>query len=368
MTRVPSNGTGFEQQLIEFSDCAPQPILSVGADGVIEWANQAALALLGYSAGEYVGQPMRAFHDNGPDSSALLLRMLSGQNMQEIPSELRCKDGSVKDVLFTCNALWAEGRFVRARCFMRDLTERSRLERELRAVLKRNDEFLAMLGHELRNPLAPIANGSVVIRRLTAGNTAVARLCDMLDRQTAILRRLLDDLLDVSRLNQGKMRFMRQPLELQSIVQAAVEMCRAAIERQRHTLQLTIPSQPARILGDNTRLTQAIANLLGNAIKFTPEGGEIAVTCVEQEQQVVLRVCDNGTGIDPEILPRVFDLFVQGEPGKGRLQTGLGVGLALARRIVQAHDGTIAAFSPGPGRGAEFVLTLPSLQPAPQAR
>jgi len=239
--------------------------------------------------------------------------------------------------------------------------ESESLEQQLREVDRRKDEFLAMLGHELRNPLAPIANGSLLLRRIGGENPDIARLCDMFDRQISTMRRLLDDLLDVSRLNQGKIRFVRQPLDLQPIVQASIEVCRPNLERQHHHLTVELPPQPLRIMGDSTRLSQAVSNLLNNAIKYTPSGGEIAICAEQHDDEVMIRLRDNGIGIDPAQLPRIFELFAQGDQGAGRPQTGLGVGLALVDRIVRAHGGTIVGNSEGRGKGSEFVLTLPGL-------
>lgn len=226
----------------------------------------------------------------------------------------------------------------------------------------RRDEFLAMLGHELRNPLAPIANGVVLLRRLNAANPDVARICDMVDRQISSMRRLLDDLLDVTRLHQGKLRFERRPLDLQPVAQSAIEACRPFLERRGQQLNIELPPQPLTVLGDATRLSQAIANLLNNAIKYTPHAGSIVIRARLQDGQVMLSVRDSGIGITPALLPRIFELYVQGDQGAGVPHTGLGIGLALVDSIVQAHGGTIRAFSDGRDQGSEFVLTLPYLE------
>jgi len=235
-------------------------------------------------------------------------------------------------------------------------------EQQMHDATDRRDEFLAMLGHELRNPLAPIANGIVLLRRLNGDNPDVARVCDMVDRQITSMRRLLDDLLDVTRLHQGKLRFERRPLDLQPIVQSAVELCRPYLERRGHQLTVQLPPQPLRILGDATRLSQAIANLLNNAIKYTPHDGSIVIQACQRDAQVMLSVRDSGIGITAALLPKIFELFVQGDHGVGVPHTGLGVGLALVDSIVRAHGGTICAFSDGCVQGSEFVLTLPYLE------
>jgi len=233
---------------------------------------------------------------------------------------------------------------------------------KMQEATSRRDEFLAMLGHELRNPLAPIANGIVLLRRLNCDNPDVARICDMVDRQLGSMRRLLDDLLDVARLHQGKLRVECQPLDLQPVVQSAIEVCRPFLERRSHQLTVELPPQPLRVLGDATRLSQAIANLLNNAIKYTPHDGSIIIRASLQQAQVTLCVRDNGIGMTPTLLPRIFELFVQGEQEAGKPHTGLGVGLALVDSIVQAHGGTVRALSEGRDLGSEFVMTLPYLE------
>jgi PAS domain S-box-containing protein len=356
------NDSALLASLIEGSDAA---ILSMTPDGTIHSWNARAQQILGYSAFEAIGQSVLlivppALHDQAHE---ILARVRRGERIEHLETEQMAKDGGRIQVCVTISPIReAAGRIIGASAVARDLTQYKRVEQELYETHYRKDAFLAILGHELRNPLAPLANGALLLRRMMANNPDVERICDMFDRQISAMRRLLDDLLDVSRLNQGKIRFMRQPLDLQPLMQTAVEMCRATIERRHHRLTLDLPVQPLRVLGDATRLSQAIANLLGNAVKYTPEGGRIDIVAAQADEQVTLRLRDSGIGIDAALLPHIFELFFQGDQGAGRAPTGLGVGLALAHRIIQAHNGSIEAFSAGRGCGAEFVVTLPSLR------
>jgi PAS domain S-box-containing protein len=356
----------LEQRLAAFSDEIPLPVHSVNSHGIIRWANEAELQLLGYAREEYVGHDIRDFQVELDMDIAS--RMLAGETLRSQRLQMRCKDGGVKDFLLDASAQWVNDRYLGSRCFLRDVSERRQLERELCEARQRKDEFIAMLGHELRNPLAPIANGTRLLRKLLSHDPDVGRICEMFERQIATMRRLLDDLLDMSRLNQGKIRFVREPHDLQPIIQSAVELCRPVLERQRQQLSVELPVQRLRLLADATRLSQAISNLLDNAIKYTPSGGQIGIAVVRLDGHISVQVQDNGIGIDAQLLPHVFDLFAQGEhaivplqSALGVAQSGLGVGLALAQRVVSAHDGTIAAESSGSGHGSRFTVILPSL-------
>jgi len=223
---------------------------------------------------------------------------------------------------------------------------------------RRKDEFLAVLAHELRNPLTPIRYG-LDMMRLAPGQQMPAELQTMMDRQLTHLVRLIDDLLDVSRVSRGKIDLRREPITLQAALQGAVEACRPLIEAHHHTLLLEIPETPVPLLADLTRIAQVISNLLNNAAKYTPEGGEIHLRARQEDGQAVINVSDNGVGIPPEMQSRVFDLFIQVEGGIKRSRGGLGIGLALARQLVEMHHGSLTVSSEGENKGSTFEIRLP---------
>ncbi|HEX6721323.1 MAG TPA: ATP-binding protein, partial [Burkholderiaceae bacterium] len=248
-----------------------------------------------------------------------------------------------------------------------EIQERRRAEARLEEASKRKDEFLAMLSHELRNPLAPIGNAVEIIRRLGGHDSKLMWATDITDRQLRQLTRLVDELLDVARIGQGKIVLQRAPLELTALVAHCVDLQRPALTARRQTLTQAMPGSPVWIHGDAARLQQVIHNLLSNANKYTPEGGSVHVAIAVDQRGAVLTVRDNGIGIEPELLPRVFDLFEQGKRALDRTQGGLGVGLTLVQRLVKLHDGRVEADSAGAGQGAEFRVYLPLLQ-EPAAR
>jgi signal transduction histidine kinase len=227
------------------------------------------------------------------------------------------------------------------------------------AESRRKDEFLAMLTHELRNPAMAIRIAMQTIRGQAERDPIVRRARDVVERQVKHLARLLDDLLDVSRLTRGKIELRKQRVTLQTVVAEALGATRSVIDARRHVESVSLPETPLWFTADPARITQVVGSLLDNAAKYTPRGGDIAVTGYHEGGEVVLRVRDTGIGIAPEMLPRVFDLFAQLEPSPTRPLGGLGVGLTLARTLVELHDGTITVESEGPGRGSEFVVRLP---------
>jgi len=241
----------------------------------------------------------------------------------------------------------------------RDISDRKRMEELLRAADRRKDEFLAMLGHELRNPLAPIRNVTEVLRRSGGANPAHEPLYAMLERQVQQMTRLLDDLLDVSRISQGKIKFQHDAIDFRTVVARAVEATAPAMESRRHRLSVSVPESELTIVGDLARLVQMLTNLLNNAAKYTSEGGAISLTVRRAGETVEVCVKDNGAGITSEMLPRVFDLFVQAHQTLGQAQDGMGIGLTLVRNIVQHHAGSVRAVSKGLGHGSEFIVNLP---------
>ena len=233
--------------------------------------------------------------------------------------------------------------------------------RDLREASRRKDEFLAMLSHELRNPLAPIRNAVEVMRRVSPSEPVLAMARDIIDRQAAQLARLVDELLDVSRISQGKIVLRKESAELGRIVAQAVETARPLIDARGQKLVIDMPPGQVWLSADPTRLAQVLANLLHNACKYTPEGGRIDLSVGATAGEATILVRDNGNGIDPQLLPHVFELFVQGDRSLDRSQGGLGVGLTLVKRLVEMHNGRIEATSAGLGKGALFRVTLPCI-------
>jgi signal transduction histidine kinase/ActR/RegA family two-component response regulator len=251
--------------------------------------------------------------------------------------------------------------------------ERRRAEDAMREGDRRKNEFLATLSHELRNPLAAIANAAQFMRLAAPSDPGVGPSLDVLGRQVGHLIRLIDDLLDVSRITSGKITLRTERVDLVDVVGRALETVRPLAAERRQRLETTLPAGPLTLVGDPVRLAQVVGNLLTNAIKYTGEGGrvELAVECDAGggSERAVVRVTDTGIGIAAEMLPKVFNLFAQADHSPGREEGGLGIGLALVRELVDLHGGTVEATSPGPGAGAEFVVRLPlAARPAVEAR
>jgi signal transduction histidine kinase/DNA-binding response OmpR family regulator len=228
---------------------------------------------------------------------------------------------------------------------------------------RRKDEFLAMLAHELRNPLAPIFNAVEVLRLLGPKSPEVKASQELIGRQLTHLVRLVDDLLDVSRITTGKIRLQSEILDASVAVAAAVEINRPLIDARRHNLRVSLPDEPVQVRADRARLAQVLSNLLNNAAKYTKEKGSIWLDVERTAGEAVFRVLDNGVGIEADLLPRVFDLFTQADRTPDRAEGGLGIGLTLVRRLVEIQGGTVQAFSAGLGLGSEFVVRLPAVAP-----
>ncbi|HET9765851.1 MAG TPA: GAF domain-containing sensor histidine kinase [Thermoanaerobaculia bacterium] len=248
--------------------------------------------------------------------------------------------------------LWAEGQVAR---------------RELETASRRKDEFLAMLSHELRNPLSAIVNAVEVLRLASPHDPKLQQIHDIAARQAMHMKRLLDDLLDVSRVNTNRIVLARRSVALREVVREAVDSVEPAIRQRGHQLELELPEAPLLVDGDPDRLLQVVSNLLANAAKYTEPGGHVWVSLAIEDEQAVLRVRDDGIGIPADLLPHVFDLFVQAERAANRSEGGLGIGLSLVKRLVEMHGGTVVAASEGPGRGSELAVRLPLAAPLAEA-
>jgi two-component system CheB/CheR fusion protein len=250
---------------------------------------------------------------------------------------------------------------------MRDVTEDVRLQAELKRRVeqlaeadRRKDEFLAMLGHELRNPLAPIASALELLKHEGSHPARLEQTRLIIERQAGVMTRIVDDLLDVSRMQSGNIELRREDVALATLLERSVEMTRPLIDEKRHTLEIDAPAARSLMLHvDPTRLVQALANLLTNAAKYTEAGGRITVCGRREGGDLVLSVRDNGVGLDARLRETVFDAFTQGKASREHSRGGLGIGLMLVRRIVQFHGGHVFARSEGPGHGSEFVIRMP---------
>jgi two-component system CheB/CheR fusion protein len=469
-----------QRELTDFLENATVALRWVGPDGVILWANRTELELLGYTREEYVGRNIADFYADPEVIADLLERMGRREPLGEHEARMRAKDGSLRYVQTSSNALWRDGELVHMRCFTRDVTERrwaeraleesqrrlkalfdnaqdaillsddegrsvdanpaaseligysleelrqrvlwdltdgadlyharaqwkdllatgrqtgeltllrkdggrvaveyravanvlpglhlailndvterKRTEEALKEASRRKDEFLAMLGHELRNPLAPIRNCLHVLGMPNVTEAQVERARGTMERQVGHLTRLVDDLLDVSRISQGKILLRKERLDFVEIVRTTVEDHRGGLLAAGLQLEVDLPPGPLWVSGDPTRLSQIVGNLLHNAGKFTDRGGRVSVRVHAEGGKVSFAVQDTGIGIEPEVLTRLFEPFSQAPPGLARSRGGLGLGLALVSRLTELHNGVVEASSEGSGRGSEVRLRLP---------
>lgn len=486
-----------QQELNDFVENGSIAMHWVGPDGIILWANRHELEMLGFTRDEYVGHHIADFHVDPPVIQDILQRLTCGHTLHEYPARLRCKDGSMRDVLINSNVRWQGDNFIHTRCFTRDITaqkeaEQARLKSEERfraltnatsdvvycmnrdwtemrylhgrdlvadtlepshtwlekyvypddqpplvaairraietkstfelehrvirvngaigwtysraipvldaqgeiiewfgaatditkrkqaeAALRENeerfrnmaealkesdrrkDEFLATLAHELRNPLAPIRNGLQIMQLAGDQPEKIEQMRAMMERQLGQMVRMIDDLLDLSRISRGKVELRKERVQLATVLQHAIEVARPAINEAGHELVIDAPSEAIFVHADATRLTQVFANLLNNAAKFTERGGRIELAVQRDGSHAVVRVCDNGIGIPADALPRIFDMFSQVDQSLERTRGGLGIGLSLVRGLVEMHGGSVAAHSEGHANGSEFTVRLP---------
>jgi len=289
----------------------------------------------------------------------------ANQNLQlEKARELQALNA---DLQFTNQELGQSNKALQAQ-----IAERSRVEQALKEADRRKDEFLAILAHELRNPLAALSASARLLGRQAQKPEVAAMACNAVQRQVSHMARLLDDLLDVSRISHGRMQLHMDRVDVKEVVRSAVEMVRPQMESKQHALQVELGAQDAPVLADAVRLIQVIANLLNNSVKYTPAGGQIHVELRSNRKEVLVLVRDNGIGIAPDALDQVFDMFSQAGRTSSEAQGGLGIGLTLVKGLVRLHGGNVRALSDGEGRGSEFTITLPrahdAVQPLPTSR
>jgi signal transduction histidine kinase len=261
----------------------------------------------------------------------------------------------------------AEEARIRAEANARAL-EGGRDDRERKDADRRHTESMSVLAHELRSPLAAIRYAVAVLRRGGRDEAAIRSVQDAIDNQVTCMLRLVDDLSEVSRAANGKIQLEREPLDLTAVVRGAAETSRPLIEARKHRLTVRVPQEPLPVNADRTRLSQVLINLLNNAAKYTPPGGVLSLSAEREEDEAVIRVCDNGVGIPAETLPKIFDMFMQVDQSLGLSQGGLGIGLALVQRFVEMHGGSVHAASGGVNCGSEFTVRLPLLRAPPYSQ
>jgi PAS domain S-box-containing protein len=363
MQHAGHDGSQEEGFLFHLIDAVPQMVWVSGPDGATQYHNARIQEYSGLAPMEPVGDGWQQMVHTDDLSATWIAwkRAVGTGEPYECEYRLRRRDGAYRWHLSRASPQRdPEGRIIRWVGSCTDIDDLKRAEETLRENDRRKDEFLAMLGHELRNPLVPLRGVSAALRQNPDG-PALERACGLLDRQVTHLTRLVDDLLDVARITRGKINLHTEPLDFSLVVARAVEMAGPLLEARGHELTTSLPLKPLRVRGDLTRLTQVLFNLLGNAAKYTDPGGRIWLTVEREGAEAVARVRDNGCGIAPAMLSGIFDAFTQGERGPDRSEGGLGLGLTLVRRLTELHGGTVAAHSGGVGRGSEFVVRLPAL-------
>ena len=343
-------------------------------DGGCDYVSEQWVELTGVPAGEQLGEGwVKLLHPDDRDRVFAAWRAaVEGREEYNLEYRVRRRDGEYEWLKVRGRAIREKGgqivRWFGTAISIQNLKE---AEEALREADRRKDEFLAMLAHELRNPLAPILNAVQLLRLLGLRGPRLDGARDMIERQVSHLVRLVDDLLDVSRVSRGKIQLQKGPLDLRAVVRLAVETSRPLIEARRHRLAMSSPSEPVPVDGDATRLAQVVSNLLNNAAKYTDEGGRIDLAVERAGEgdgaEAVLRVRDSGRGIDPAALANLFELFYQVDRNLDRSEGGLGIGLSLVKSLVEMHGGRVEAHSEGRGKGSEFVVRLPRLPDEPTA-
>jgi PAS domain S-box-containing protein len=344
--------------IVENSDDA---IISKDLNSIVTSWNRGAEVLFGYTALEAIGRPITMLMppDRKDEEPGILARIRRGKRIEPYETVRRRKDGALVDVSLSVSPILdAGGDIVGASTIARDIGERVKAQKALQEADRRKDEFLAILSHELRNPLAPIRNAVTLLQEADDEETR-RQACAILDRQVAQMTRLVESLLDITRISRGEIEMRKERVGLAAIVAGAVETSRPAIEAAGLSLELVVPQPHVGVFADPLRLAQVVSNLLNNAAKYTPRGGRIGVEAGATPATAFIIVRDSGIGIPSADLSRIFTMFTQLNGARRQAPGGLGVGLALSRQLVELHGGTIEAHSAGPGKGSEFVVRIP---------
>jgi PAS domain S-box-containing protein len=351
-----------EEQYRAIVDAANEGIWRLDRHARITFANDRMAELLGVTAESMIGRHKWdfVFDEDVPVMQSLFERRKQG--VSEEVADIRFRRGQTGEVwtLMAARPLYDEsGTFMGAVDLFTDITERRRAEQELRDVDRRKDEFLAVLAHELRGPLAPIITAVKLLQAKGPRDPALQKLRETILRQTVQLSTLVDDLLDIGRITAGKLRLDKRRVDLRDVIRQAVEAATPLVDRRRHTLRVQLPAQPVCVDGDAARLVQVTANLLTNAAKYTPDGGRIEISLAEERGVGVVCVRDEGVGIPSDMLGRVFDRFVQVATAGQRSEGGLGIGLSVVKALVELHGGSVDAHSDGVGKGSAFTFRVP---------
>lgn len=365
------DGQSAAAHLAAIVESSEDAIISKTLEGIIRSWNAGAERIFGWSAAEAIGRPVTLIipPERHQEERHILDTLKRGERIEHFETTRVSKDGRYIEISLTVSPVRnAAGAVIGASKIARDITARKRAERllqereeALREADRRKDEFLALLGHELRNPLAPIHNATELLSRMLPEDSRARVAVEMIRRQAGQLTRLVDDLLDIGRITQGRVQLRLQPLEISSVILQAFETVEPQLRQKGHKVSVISSYEPVHVSGDFARLVQCVANILSNAVKYTDPGGEIQVRTRAEGASAVIEITDTGLGIAPELLPKVFDIFVQGERSIEHAPGGLGVGLAIVKRLVEQHRGTVSARSPGPGQGSAFEIRLPRL-------
>jgi PAS domain S-box-containing protein len=334
-------------------------IVSKTLDGIIRSWNAGAQRLFGYTAEQAIGRPITMIipAERLDEEHEILARISRGERVDHFETVRVTRDLS----LTVSPVRDGSGRIVGASKIARDISDRKRADDVIREADRRKDQFIALLAHELRNPLAPLRNGLQVMRLMESDPATMQQMREMMDRQLGHMVRLIDDLLDISRITQNKLELRRSRVLLSEVLTSAVETARPAIDDARHRFAISIPPEPIFLDADLTRLAQVFSNLLMNSAKYTKAGGEISLTVESVDNRVQIAVRDTGIGIPVEAMPQIFDMFSQVDRSIERTTGGLGIGLALVKALVEMHGGTVVVASAGEDRGSTFTVTLPAL-------
>ena len=353
------------------ADAKEYAVFLVGLDGNLLCWNAGAERIFGYPSHEIIGQHFSRFFSpedivTGQPEHELTAALADGRAVSSC-WQIR-KDGT----RFWCQAtvipLLDENK--QARSFarvMHDLTESEAVQAQrkradgLAEANRSKEEFMALLSHELRSPLSPILNALQILRQMKTNDPIIEQAGDVINRQIGVMVRLVDDLLDISRITKGKLRLTKEPVELRVVANHAAETVRPFMDARKHDFSISLPIKPIWVKADPARLEQVVVNLLNNAAKYSDTGGLIRLAVSQKGAEAIVRVRDNGVGIAPELLPHIFELFTQVDGSLGRSYGGLGIGLALARNLVELHEGSLQAASAGLGQGCEFTIRLPLL-------
>ncbi|MHB8476830.1 MAG: PAS domain S-box protein [Steroidobacteraceae bacterium] len=351
-----------QARLVAVIASSDDSIISMTLEGVVLSWNRGAELMYGYSPGEMIGHTTAVLipENRLDEEPAILRRIRAGERIEHFETVRRRKDGGLLDVSIAVSPIEdTRGNIIGASKITRDITESKRAEAALRETDRRKDEFLATLAHELRNPLAPIRQAALISRAEGASEAQKRWSHDVISRQVHHMSLLLDDLLDVSRITRGTLELRLEMADLRDIVDAAVEAARPSIDAKRHCFSAQLPDHPLQILVDPLRMAQILTNLLTNAAKYTDPGGQIELRAHFNDQQVTVAVTDSGIGIPPDAIKSLFEMFSQVKSAQDRSEGGLGIGLALAKGLVELHGGNIEARSAGVGRGSQFIMRLP---------